>query len=72
MRRFYNYHLVDGLPPDAALRRAQLWLRDATRTDFNELTISHIHTLGRYTDTAVDHVALDRFKQVIFRPMLDI
>jgi CHAT domain-containing protein len=28
MERFYKLHLQDGLPPVAALRRAQLWLRD--------------------------------------------
>jgi CHAT domain-containing protein/tetratricopeptide (TPR) repeat protein len=31
--RFYDFHLIDGLSPAAALRRAQLWLRDATRSD---------------------------------------
>jgi CHAT domain-containing protein len=30
--RFYDFHLADGLPPASALRQAQLWLRDATRT----------------------------------------
>jgi tetratricopeptide (TPR) repeat protein len=31
IRQFYQAHLVDRLPPASALRRAQLWLRDATR-----------------------------------------
>jgi CHAT domain-containing protein/tetratricopeptide (TPR) repeat protein len=30
MERFYNAHLQDGLAPAAALRAAQLWLRDST------------------------------------------
>jgi CHAT domain-containing protein len=28
--RFFDYHLGDGLPPAAALKRAQTWLRQAT------------------------------------------
>ena len=39
--RFIAYHVQDGLRPAAALRRAQLWLRDATvaqiRKDVTEL-----------------------------------
>jgi CHAT domain-containing protein len=31
--RFYELHLRQGLWPAAALRQAQLWLRDATRAD---------------------------------------
>jgi CHAT domain-containing protein/tetratricopeptide (TPR) repeat protein len=31
--RFYDLHLTEALPPAMALRRAQLWLRDATRTE---------------------------------------
>ena len=31
--RFYGLHVGDGLPPAEALRRAQLWMRDATATD---------------------------------------
>jgi CHAT domain-containing protein len=34
--RFYDFHLVEGLSPAAALRRAQLWLRDATRQDLSD------------------------------------
>jgi len=31
--RFYDLHLSQKLPPATALRRGQLWLRDATRAD---------------------------------------
>ena len=33
MAKFYDLHLADKLSPPAALRRAQAWLRDATRED---------------------------------------
>jgi CHAT domain-containing protein len=33
MERFYRGHLQEGLPPAVALRRSQLWLRDATAGD---------------------------------------
>ena len=32
IRSFYHHHLVEGLPPAAALRNAQRWLRDASST----------------------------------------
>jgi CHAT domain-containing protein len=35
MERFYRGHLQEGLPPAVALRRSQLWLRDATAGDLN-------------------------------------
>jgi CHAT domain-containing protein len=34
--RFYELHLRQGLSPAAALRQAQLWLRDVTRADLAE------------------------------------
>lgn len=37
MIRFYEYHLKDGLHPAAALRKAQLWLRDVTNVELSEL-----------------------------------
>lgn len=33
MAKFYDLHLADKLSPPAALRRAQTWLRDASRED---------------------------------------
>jgi CHAT domain-containing protein len=30
MERFYRHHLVEGWKPAAALRQAQLWLRNVT------------------------------------------
>jgi CHAT domain-containing protein len=40
MRRFYHGHMVEGLPPAQALRRAQLWLREATRSELAEHYLS--------------------------------
>lgn len=41
--RFIAYHVQDGLRPAAALRRAQLWLRDASvaqiKKDVSELRV---------------------------------
>lgn len=34
--RFYWYHLVDRLSPAAALRQAQIWLRDMTLTELEQ------------------------------------
>jgi CHAT domain-containing protein len=31
--KFYELHMDSGLPPPTALRRAQLWLRQATNAD---------------------------------------
>src|SRR5262249_16928935 len=31
--KFYEMHIVGGLPPPTALRRAQLWLQQATNAD---------------------------------------
>jgi CHAT domain-containing protein len=31
--RFYQFHLAEGLAPPTALRRAQMWLRQATNED---------------------------------------
>jgi CHAT domain-containing protein/tetratricopeptide (TPR) repeat protein len=36
IKHFYQEHLNEGLPPDQALRSAQLWLRDATREELGE------------------------------------
>ncbi|MBW2690851.1 MAG: CHAT domain-containing protein, partial [Deltaproteobacteria bacterium] len=36
VKHFYREHLKDGLPPDQALRSAQLWLRGATRQELGE------------------------------------
>ncbi len=36
MERFYRYHLKDEMPPAAALRQAQLWLRDVTAGELYE------------------------------------
>ena len=36
IKHFYREHLKEGLPPDQALRSAQLWLRDATRQELGE------------------------------------
>jgi len=36
VKHFYGKHLKEGLPPDKALRSAQLWLRDATRQELGE------------------------------------
>lgn len=36
IKHFYRVHLNEGLPPDQALRSAQLWLRDATRQELGE------------------------------------
>jgi len=36
IKYFYQEHLKEGLPPDQALRSAQLWLRDATRQELGE------------------------------------
>jgi CHAT domain-containing protein len=38
MARFYDLHLTQALPPASALRRAQLWLRDATRAELAAYT----------------------------------
>ena len=36
IKHFYWEHLNEGLPPDQAMRSAQLWLRDATRQELGE------------------------------------
>jgi CHAT domain-containing protein len=36
IKHFYRKHMNEGLPPDQALRSAQLWLRDATRQELGE------------------------------------
>ncbi len=36
IKHFYRKHLKEGLPPDKALRSAQLWLRDATRQELGD------------------------------------
>ncbi|MCD4843224.1 MAG: CHAT domain-containing protein, partial [Methanosarcinales archaeon] len=36
IKHFYQKHLKEGLPPDQALRSAQLWLRSATRKELGE------------------------------------
>jgi tetratricopeptide (TPR) repeat protein len=33
MKQLYRYHLIEDLEPSLALRKAQLWLRDATASD---------------------------------------
>ena len=35
MARFYELHLIEGLAPSTALRRAQAWLRRATNTELD-------------------------------------
>jgi CHAT domain-containing protein len=35
MARFYDHHLSEGLAPAAALRKAQLWIRFATRDELS-------------------------------------
>lgn len=37
MVKFYEAHLKEGLAPAAALRKAQLWLRDVTNAELSEL-----------------------------------
>ena len=37
MIRFYEKHLRENLPPAAALRAAQLWLRNVTKSELSEL-----------------------------------
>jgi CHAT domain-containing protein len=46
--RFYELHLRHGLPPAAALRQAQLWLRDATRVDLAD----YVHTVAGRLDAS--------------------
>ena len=53
MIRFYEYHLIDGLHPAAALRKAQLWLRDVTNAELSEL-------FAKYKLTATDRPASTR------------
>lgn len=53
MIRFYEYHLNDGLHPAAALRKAQLWLRDVTNAELSEL-------FAKYKLTATDRPASTR------------
>jgi CHAT domain-containing protein len=36
IKHFYGKHLEEGLPPDQALRSAQLWLRGATREELGD------------------------------------
>ncbi len=42
MERFYRNHLEKGMPFPAALRAAQLWLRDATARELGDHYKSHI------------------------------
>ncbi len=42
MVSFYKYYYLDGLSPDAALRAAQIWLRNATKDQFDEIQSSSL------------------------------
>jgi CHAT domain-containing protein/tetratricopeptide (TPR) repeat protein len=63
--RFYDFHLIDGLSPTAALRRAQLWLRDATRQDLIDYTRLAVAQgwisadQAHQVELALDNVALE-------------
>jgi CHAT domain-containing protein len=46
MARFYDLHLSAGLAPPAALKRAQVWLRNATRAEL----IAYVRTASRETE----------------------
>ncbi len=42
MQRFYDYHVLRGLSPAAALRESQLWLCNATRRDIGSHYSSYL------------------------------
>jgi CHAT domain-containing protein len=53
MVKFYEAHLKEGLAPAAALRQAQLWLRDVTNAELSEL-------FARYKLSATDRPTATR------------
>lgn len=52
MAHFYECHRRDGLTPAAALRRSQLWLRDATAQDLADLCEGWRKQPGPHRETA--------------------
>jgi len=42
MKRFYYNHLIESMSPAQALRKAQLWLRDLTRSEIGQELLSQI------------------------------
>jgi CHAT domain-containing protein/tetratricopeptide (TPR) repeat protein len=57
MEHFYQAHLHDGLPPAAALRQAQLWLRDLTADHLRQRFAAEREALLRQR-FAAEHEAL--------------
>lgn len=62
VKHFYEKHLKEGLPPDQALRLAQLWLRDATRQELGETykSIDRMSHHEAYRELVMDGAPGDR------------
>jgi len=62
IKHFYWKHLNEGLPPDQALRSAQLWLRDATRQELGETykSITRMSQNEAYRELVMDGDAGDK------------
>jgi CHAT domain-containing protein len=68
MIRFYEYHLKDGLHPAAALRKAQLWLRDVTNSELAEFFAQYKRQMtDRHTIGIMPELAQEKFREYALR-----
>jgi CHAT domain-containing protein/tetratricopeptide (TPR) repeat protein len=69
MVKFYEAHLKEGLAPAAALRKAQLWLRDVTNSELSELFAKYkLTATDRPTSTRMAYeVASEKFREYTLR-----
>ena len=52
--KFYDFHLRDALPPPEALRRAQMWLRDAKRQEL----VSYVQSAAKVGRVSAEDIAV--------------
>jgi CHAT domain-containing protein len=69
MVKFYEAHLKEGLAPAAALRKAQLWLRDVTNEELSELFAKYkLTATDRPTSTRMAYeMASEKFREHTLR-----
>jgi CHAT domain-containing protein len=69
MVKFYEAHLKEGLAPAAALRKAQLWLRDVTNAELSELFAKYkLTATDRPTSTRMAYeMASEKFREHTLR-----
>lgn len=68
MVQFYERHLQEGLAPPAALRKAQLWLRDVTNAELGELFAKYKLAAADRPSTRMAYaLASDKFREHTLR-----